>query len=299
MKGCVFDIQRSSVHDGPGIRTTVFLKGCNLKCFWCQNPESIDRCPEIEEFEDKCIGCGKCIDACPVSAVRIEDGKKVFRRELCERCGKCAESCYSGARVLLGKMMTVEGVLETVERDRPFYIRSGGGVTFSGGEPMLQIGFLREALKECKKREFHTAVDTAGNVPWSSFLTVIPYTDLFLYDMKVMDEKKHKEATGVSNKRILENLSKLADSDKDILIRIPVIPGFNDTEEDMHQSAAFLSGLSRKIPVELLPFHQLGSGKYDIIGKEYKAKDLMPLDRNVAVKLSEVFSREEIPVKVS
>jgi pyruvate formate lyase activating enzyme len=299
LKGTVSYIQRFSIHDGPGIRTTVFLKGCKLNCFWCHNPESIEKYPEIQLVPFRCIGCGKCIEVCSVNARKVVKGEIVYLRELCKRCGKCVNVCYAGATTWVGKVMTVEEVLEEIGRDNAFYKRSGGGVTFSGGEPMLQMGFLKELVKENKYRKIHTAVDTSGDVPWQSFEAILPFVDLFLYDIKLMDENKHKEFTGVSNKRILENLKQLSTNHTRIIIRTPVIPEVNDSVEEMEKIALFVEELNSIDYIELLTFHQLGSGKYESLGKEYRAKDLQPLDKQQMEKLGEVFSKKGITVKIT
>ncbi len=207
MKGLIFNIQRFSIHDGPGIRTTVFFKGCSLRCFWCHNPESIHPHPQIQLFLQKCIGCGKCFEICPVGAHCMIDGERVFLRELCRNCGKCAEICYADALVLAGKWLTAREVMDEVEKDKPFYENSDGGVTISGGEPLLQADFARALLEECKKEGLHTVVDTAGNVPWEAFEKVLPFTDLFLYDLKAADEEFHRQVTGAGNARILDKVS--------------------------------------------------------------------------------------------
>jgi len=282
MKGLVFDIQRCSVHDGPGIRTTVFFKGCNLRCLWCHNPESVNPFPELQKYPDKCIGCGQCIKACKYEAVG--------NRQKCINCVECAEACFSRARILAGKYMELEEVLEIAERDKSFYMESKGGVTFSGGEPLLQKDFLREILKESKHGGLHTAVDTAGNVPWESIEEILPYTDLFLYDLKVMDESKHKEATGVSNKRILKNLKELGNRTTEIIIRIPVIPGINNSLKNMEETLDFIKDLKSIKSVELLPFHKLGESKYESLGIEYPAKDFRLLEKGEIEKLGIVFS---------
>lgn len=268
-------MQRFSLDDGPGIRTTVFFKGCNLRCRWCHNPESWQPAPEVMEYPVRCIGCGRCLILCPAGAHQMVDGRKLFRRELCQVCGKCVGECYAGALSLTGSYMGVDDVLREVERDRAFYESSGGGVTFSGGEPLLQKDFLTELLIECKKRAIHTAVDTAGNLPWAGFEAILPYTDLFLYDIKVMDEKAHREFTGAGLEMITGNLAKLTERRAEVIVRTPVIPGVNNSRERMAEIIKFLRGLEGIGQVELLAYHQMGKGKYDSLGLEYRmnAKD--------------------------
>ena len=254
MKAMLFDIQRGSYVDGPGIRTTVFFKGCNLDCKWCHNPESKSADRQMLFYSDKCTGCGKCVSVCP------NKGKK------CELCGKCALFCPRDARKLCGREYGIEEVMRELLRDKCFYENSGGGVTFSGGECMLQIDFLSEILRECKTEGIHTAVDTAGNVPFSYFERILPFTDLFLYDIKAFSAEKHKEGTGADNARILENAKRLSEKSK-ILFRIPVIGGFNDEETEMQKIADFLKDISHE-KVELLPYHALGEHKYRALGKK-------------------------------
>lgn len=252
MKAMLFDIQRGSYVDGPGIRTTVFFKGCNLDCKWCHNPESKSADRQMLFYSDKCTGCGKCVSVCP------NKGKK------CELCGKCALFCPRDARKLCGREYGIEEVMRELLRDKCFYENSGGGVTFSGGECMLQIDFLSEILRECKTEGIHTAVDTAGNVPFSYFERILPFTDLFLYDIKAFSAEKHKEGTGTDNARILENAKRLSGKSK-ILFRIPVIGGFNDEETEMQKIADFLKDIYYE-KVELLPYHALGEHKYRALG---------------------------------
>ena len=255
MKATVFDIQRSSFVDGPGIRTTVFFKGCNLRCAWCHNPESQSAALQMMFYKNKCTGCGKCKEKCPNSL------------EKCDFCGRCTLYCPHDAREICGKEYTVEEILRVILKDKTFYENSDGGVTFSGGECMLQIDFLEEILKECKKNGIHTAVDTAGHVPFEKFERILPYTDLFLFDVKCLDSEKHKRYTGVGNELILENLARLLRADARVWIRIPVIPEVNDTVEEMKAIRQLLDGCGSPEKVELLPYHALGEHKYEALGK--------------------------------
>lgn len=255
-KAIFFDIQRNSFVDGPGIRTTVFFKGCNLKCAWCHNPESQSAKPQMMFYKDKCTGCGKCKSVCP------------YHLEQCELCGKCTLYCPVDARMVCGKEHTVDEVLKEVLRDKAFYDNSGGGVTFSGGECMLQIDFLAEILRKCKENGIHTAVDTAGHILFENFEKILPYTDLFLYDIKIFDSQKHKQYVGVSNELILENLKKLFERKAKLWIRIPIIPDVNDSIEEIQKIKDFLKTIGTAEKIELLPYHAMGENKYRAIGKE-------------------------------
>lgn len=255
MKATVFDIQRNSFVDGPGIRTTVFFKGCNLDCKWCHNPESKFAKPQMLFYKNKCTGCMKCAKVCP------NELKK------CDLCGKCEIYCPNDARKICGKQYDADEILKEVLKDKTFYDNSDGGVTFSGGECMLQIDFLCEILKRCKQYGLHTAVDTAGNVPWERFETVLPYTDLFLYDIKAFDDETHKKYVGVSNVLILENLKKLFEKNANVWIRVPVIPTVNDNVGEMLKIKTFLQPFN-PLKVELLPYHKMGEYKYDALGLE-------------------------------
>lgn len=251
----IFDIERNSYVDGPGIRTTVFFKGCNLRCAWCHNPESQSPKPEMLFYKNKCTGCGKCKEKCP------------YDLEKCVLCGKCTLYCPHDAREVCGKEYTVNEVLREILKDKAFYETSGGGVTFSGGECMLQIDFLEEVLKACKENGIHTAIDTAGHVSFACFERILPYTDLFLYDVKCFGSEKHKRYTGQGNELILKNLKKLLEANTRVWVRIPIIPTVNDTEEEMRGIKAFLDACGYPERVELLPYHAIGEHKYSAIGK--------------------------------
>lgn len=256
--GMLYDIAHSSFVDGPGVRTTVFFKGCNLKCLWCHNPESQSAEVQMLFYRNKCIECGECRNVCPNSP------------EDCVLCGECVKYCPRGARKVCGRIWSLDEVMKEIRQDEMFYQASGGGVTFSGGECMLQIDFLLTLLKQCRKEGIHTAVDTAGNVPWEYFEKIMPYTDMFLYDIKCFSEELHRSGTGVSNKRILENLQRLSEyHDGKIMIRIPVIPGFNMDTEEMKKTAGFLENI-RCSKIELLPYHRLGENKYAAVSKKLK-----------------------------
>ena len=249
--GMVFDIAHSSFVDGPGLRTTVFFKGCNLRCDWCHNPESQNHAPCKMFYADKCIGCGACKSVCP-------SPKK------CLLCGRCGDVCPTGAVSVCGKRRSVRDILSEVLRDRDFY-GLDGGVTFSGGECMLQIDFLETLLKACKEKELHTCVDTAGNVPFALFERVSPFTDLFLYDIKAVSPEKHLAWTGADNAQLLSNFKRLYALGVKILVRVPVIPERNGDMEEMRKIAEFLAGYP-EVPVELLAYHRLGESKYAGLG---------------------------------
>ena len=261
--GIIFDIKKYAIHDGPGIRTTVFLKGCPLRCPWCHNPEGQISKPELIFQENRCIkDCSLCINNCPQKAIFMGSKKIFIDRERCDLCGECTEACPTEALKIIGRTVTVEEVMNEIEKDIIFYEESGGGVTFSGGEPLIQPEFLNSLLEECKARDIHTAVDTCGYSSTDVFDKIQDKVNLFLYDIKTTDKKKHEEATGISNDLILENLKKLSDKENKIIIRIPIVPGFNDTIENMTQIGLFLEPLKGIKEINLLPYHKTGSQKY-------------------------------------
>ncbi len=266
--GQIFNIQRFSVHDGPGIRTTVFLKGCPLHCIWCHNPESITAGSVISFRPEQCIGCGRCCDICPSHAHRILGDQHVLNRELCKACGLCTSECHSKALEQMGRKTTVREVHETVMRDQPFYKTSGGGMTVSGGEPLLQPDFCVSLLEKAKQAGLHCCVDTSGYCDYSDLERISPYVDLFLYDWKESDPERHVEYCGVDNGIILENLRTLHDAGNSIRLRCPVIPGINDREDHFRGIAHLVNSLPDLTGVEILAFHSLGESKIKAFGLE-------------------------------
>ena len=274
-KAVIFDIQHFCVDDGPGIRTTVFFKGCNLKCFWCHNPESQNKNPELQFYKDKCIGCGKCNAVCPEGNARF--------KESCRSCGMCASACCAEALKMTGREMTVNELKDSISEDMDIYRRSGGGVTFSGGEPLLQKDILKQISQVCKELNIHTALETALNTQWRNAAEIIPYMDLIYCDIKAIDEQKHIEGTGVSNRLILENIRKLSQTDKDFIVRVPVVPGYNDNE--IPKIAEFVKKLERVPSVELLPFHGICVSKYESLGRVFGAADIKTPSKETIDKL--------------
>lgn len=267
LTGLVFNIQKYAVHDGPGIRTTVFLKGCPLCCAWCHNPESISPRREILIAENRCLVCGACRESCPFKESVDGEGVLPTRNDHCTLCEACTEACPTGARQIAGRKMTVEEVMAAVIQDRVFYEESAGGVTFSGGEPLLQPQFLREALASCRARGLHTAVDTCGFGCTDQLLAIAPLTDLFLYDLKLMDDARHHEFCGVSNSLILENLRRLAVIHDRIWLRVPLIPGVSDGAENLEAIARFAASIRGVQQVNLLPYHKTGLHKAHRLGR--------------------------------
>jgi pyruvate formate lyase activating enzyme len=266
----VFDVKRYAINDGPGIRVTIFLKGCPLSCRWCHNPESIS--PGVQKMytASKCIGCGECVKVCPIEACELTPEGIVTDNSVCLHCGECARVCPALATEMSGRYESVADLLEVIENERPFFDQSGGGVTFSGGEPLLYPDFLINILDACGELNIHRTIDTAGLAKTKTLLEVAKRTDLFLYDLKLMDSEKHKQWTGVGNRRILQNLEALAETGADIQIRIPLINGVNSDEQNIKATAEFVAALSgpRKL-VSLLPYHNVAGGKAAKLGKDY------------------------------
>ena len=279
-KGLIFNIQKFSLHDGSGIRTLVFLQGCPLACRWCSNPEGQARSPVLAFDVDKCIGtaeCDRCVSACGAGAIaHSEDGKVRIDRELCNDCGECMEACPSTALELLGRAMSVDEVLEAVEEDSSFYARSGGGLTVSGGEPIAQAGFVGELLEAARSRGIDTALETSGHCRWDDLRDVCRHVDQVFYDVKSADSAKHEAHVQVGNRLILQNLRRLCEHfpDLPIVVRTPIIPGFNDSPEDVGAIARLVSDLPGAPRHELLPYHGFGEPKYRRLGKDYPLSGL-------------------------
>jgi pyruvate formate lyase activating enzyme len=295
--GIIFDIKRYAINDGPGIRTAIFFKGCPLECWWCHNPEGQSSQPQLMFRFNRCKASKACIEVCPQRAIQWEDGS-ITDWGACDDCGKCAEVCYAGAREIIGRVVSVDQLMEEIERDIPFYDQSGGGVTFTGGEPMFQREFLHASLLACKKQGLHTIVDTSGHASWEGFELVYPLVDLFLYDLKLMDETKHKQYTSVSNQMILDNLRKLSRARAHIIVRIPLIPGVNDDEENIEMSAALLAGLPYLDGVELMPYHEIGLAKYQALGMIYELKGTQSATSQHIEEIEKILTHYQLPVRM-
>ncbi|UOD35707.1 glycyl-radical enzyme activating protein [Deferribacteraceae bacterium V6Fe1] len=275
MKGLIFDIKRYSIHDGPGIRTTVFLKGCPLKCLWCHNPESQNSKPQFFYYRDKCIGCKLCVSVCSTKGLTFRDNK--IARNSCEYCLKCEEVCPSLSIKTVGKYYSIPDLVNIIKKDIDFY-GSTGGVTFSGGEPLMQYDFLMEALKTLKEKNINIAIDTCGYTTSERILQVSEFADIFLYDLKHFDNHKHKELTGVGNDLILQNLKLLSKTGVKIIVRVPVIPTLTDSEDNLKSIRDFVESLRGDITLEPVFYHDIMTGKYELCEMEYALNHLTKPD---------------------
>ena len=295
--GTIINIQKYSIHDGPGIRTTVFFKGCPLNCWWCHNPESQNPSPEIMFFKERCTGCGSCVKKCPSKAIELLEAYPVVNKSNCTLCGKCSDFCLSNARELVGKDITVKNLMSEIIKDEVFYEESNGGVTFSGGEPLMHADYLNNVLMLCKDKGIHTTVDTSGYAVWEQFEKIVDNVDLFLFDIKHMNNEKHLEYIGASNFVILENLKKLSQRGCNINIRMPIIAGVNDDDENIDSVINFLAKLNI-IQVNLLPYHKMGMDKYRRLNMEYKLSGFEKPRDEVIDMIAEKFKSAGIKIKI-
>jgi pyruvate formate lyase activating enzyme len=297
-RGLVFDIKKFSIHDGPGIRTTVFFKGCPLNCEWCHNPESQAPRRELIVRTNRCIRCGACLEACSHGGVIQEGDAYVVDIGRCQLCGACVEACHAEAREIVGQVMTVAEVMAEVERDLAFYDESGGGATFSGGEPLAQPEFLAGLLGACRGAAIHTAVDTCGYAPWSVLDAIRGDVDLFLYDLKLMNDEAHRRLTGVSNRPILQNLRALSEGGAAIILRVPIIPGINDSRDNARALAAFAAALPRLQGIDLLPYHPTAVDKYARMNRAYRLQGTRPPDAEDLAGIAQALQQAGVPVRI-
>ena len=296
--GTIFDVRRYSIHDGPGIRTAVFFKGCSLHCVWCHNPESQSFHPELMLRAGRCILCEACAAACPQGGIERRNGDMHTDRARCTVCGACVETCCAEGRQIAGRQVTVDEIMETILRDQPFYERSGGGITISGGEPLGQPAFLLALLRASREAGLHTALDTCGHAPWSVFESVRPLVDLFLYDLKVVDDARHIVMTGVSNEPILNNLLALANHGHTIILRIPIVPGVNDDPANLQAAADLITGMPSGAleRLDLLPYHSSAAAKYAALGRPFPLEGLQTPSPEQMSAIAGQFANLGVPV---
>lgn len=299
MKGTIFDIKKFAIHDGPGIRSTVFFKGCPLHCQWCHNPEGISPLREIMVFTGRCLkGCRDCLAACPRQALAKRRGTIVIDRSRCDACGACVAACPAEALQAAGREMSVDEIMAELEKDVPFYRESGGGVTVSGGEPLQQPAFLGELLAACRRRGMRVAVDTSGQAPFSAFEKILPLTGLFLFDLKVVDDARHQSLTGVSNRLILANLETLSRAGAPLAVRIPLVPGGNDADRDLEQAAGLCAALPGRHPVHLLPYHRGYAGKLKRLGLGASLAAILPPAAAAINRAKDIFLKYGLTVQI-
>ncbi|MFQ5811354.1 MAG: glycyl-radical enzyme activating protein [Armatimonadota bacterium] len=298
-RGIVFDIERFAVHDGPGIRTTVFLKGCPLRCLWCHNPEALSRKPQLAQFKQNCIACGACIRNCPRDALTASPDGIVIDRALCDDCGACTEECYAEALVMSGREMTAAEVVDEVKKDGVFYANSGGGMTISGGEPLLQPDFTEALLALAREAEIHTCIDTSGCGPWRLIEPLLPLTDLILYDLKTLSAEAHREFVGGSLDGVIDNLKRICADSIPVRLRVPVVPGCTDMPDNIAAIADLAATLPAVEAVELLRYHRLGESKYGTLGLTYPLTGLEPSTDEQMSALAAIVQNRGVECKLS
>ena len=296
MKHLITDIQRFSLNDGPGIRTMVFFKGCNMRCAWCHNPETLSMSQDLMFYPSKCIGCGKCFDTCPVHAHKFENGVHIVDREICAKCGKCADICYAEALMMSGKEMTVEQIMSEIRQDKAYYDGSNGGVTLSGGEVLCHTEFATEIARACRKEGFSVAIETNLSMPYDHISSLLNEVDIIMADLKLFDDGMHKKYTGLSNKNTIENIIKI--SDIPMIIRTPLIDGVTATKENLRSIAKLLEGKENLIYYQLLNFNPLGASKYQSLDKANDFSLLRPYTNEQMKEFGEMLSDIDIKVKV-
>ena len=274
--GMILDIKKFAIHDGPGIRTTVFFKGCPLDCWWCHNPESRDGGAELVHRLGRCIRCGRCVEACDVGAITMTDEGPAVDEDRCRLSLGCVQACPTEARQVVGREMTVAEVMKEISSDVVFFDESGGGATMSGGEPLMQPDFLGELLRACRAAGIHTALDTTGHAPAEVVDAVADDVDLFLYDLKLMDDGRHREYCGSPNELVLENLRRLSAQGRTIIVRVPLVPGITDDEANLEAIGSFVASLPSPHPIDILPYQRLGIDKYDMMKRPCRLRDLQP-----------------------
>ncbi len=291
--GLIFNIQKFSLHDGPGIRTTIFFKGCPLSCLWCQNPEGLSSKKELFQYSGKCISCNSCLENCSAGAISFDGPEPVIDRSVCELCMTCADNCPTGALEAIGTEMTIKEITDEVLKDRVIFEESGGGVTLSGGEPLLQLTFVTELLKAMKELDINTAVETSGYVSIEALKKISPWTDHFLYDLKLLDPEKSKEYTGISSKPVIDNFKYLAQNGSQLIVRMPLIPGVNDNRDHLRLMADTLKEIGIN-ELELIPYHNLGAHKYRGLNMDYQLQELEAPSKKQVAAVREAFLSEGI-----
>ncbi len=299
IEGIVFNIQRYSIDDGPGVRTTVFLKGCPLTCLWCSNPESQRMQPEVTWRYTSCKSCGTCVKVCPVGAITLDDDGVHIDRKKCTQCGECVKNCVPEALRMTGDKMTVDEVFKIVKKDADYYEASGGGVTASGGEVLMQADFVAELFRRCREAGFHTNADTTGYGSPEALEKILEYSDLVYYDLKHMDPAKHVEYTGVSNELILKNLELVVKKGVPVVIRVPLIPGYNNSDENLHALGRTVSNIAKDAPVNILPYHKYGANKYRMVDMVYKLDDVPECTQEELDKAKEIIESYGLKCEIS